>query len=196
MIFLCAVAGILLADFVSGMVHWLADTWGTVEIPILGPALLRPFREHHIDPAAITRHDFIETNGDPFAMMIPWMLRVTYKFMTFTPEAIQAEYNFLMFLFLAAIFISLTNQSHKWSHTYFGLPWCITLLQDLHLLLPRRHHRVHHVSPHETYYCITTGWLNRAMEAVGFWPALETIVTALTGAQPRVDDMAWARKSE
>ena len=31
-----AVIGALLADFTSGLAHWAADSYGTVEMPVLG----------------------------------------------------------------------------------------------------------------------------------------------------------------
>ncbi|ROT75362.1 hypothetical protein C7M84_006093, partial [Penaeus vannamei] len=90
---------------------------------------IRPFREHHIDPTSITRHDFIETNGDNFMLTLPGLMSMTWNFCTKTNEQIQANYYWFSYLYLLAIFVSLTNQIHKWSHTYFGLPRWVTILQ-------------------------------------------------------------------
>ncbi|XP_055634961.1 plasmanylethanolamine desaturase isoform X1 [Toxorhynchites rutilus septentrionalis] len=189
-----AAFGILTADFGSGLVHWGADTWGSVDLPILGKNFLRPFREHHIDPTSITRHDFIETNGDNFMVALPILGKLAWNFITRSNSEIQQEYAMSAYLFFCSIFIAMTNQIHKWSHTYWGLPKWVLFLQHHHIVLPRRHHRIHHVAPHETYFCITTGWLNWPLEKIKFWSTLEAIIEACTGHKPRADDFKWAQK--
>lgn len=71
---------------------------------------LRPFREHHIDPTSITRHDFIETNGDNFMVTIPILGVLFYNFLTKTPENIQQDFGWISYLFLCSIFVAMTNQ--------------------------------------------------------------------------------------
>jgi ubiquitin-conjugating enzyme E2 variant len=188
-------AGILTADFLSGIVHWSCDSWGSVETFVLGKAFIRPFREHHIDPTSITRHDFIETNGDNFLVCVPPLAFMSYGLIWV--QDFYTNYGLLTWYFyLLAIFISMTNQIHKWSHTYFGLPKYVEILQEFHIILPKKHHRVHHVAPHETYFCITTGWLNYPLEKISFWSRLEIIIERLTGSKPRSDDLNWANKKQ
>jgi ubiquitin-conjugating enzyme E2 variant len=111
------VLGILTADLASGIVHWGADTWGSVDMPFIGRNFLRPFRQHHIDPTSITRHDFIETNGDNFAANVPYLLYMAYKFTYFTDTEIRRLYNFEVYMFLLAIFVSMTNQVRNPSYS-------------------------------------------------------------------------------
>jgi len=187
--------GILAADFFSGFVHWAADTWFTVDLPIFGPSIIRSFREHHIDPMAILNHDFIETNADTFMLTIPFTLVNCYSFLT--GAKVQDDLFFDTFLLSLCVFVSLTNEFHKISHDYRGHygKW-VKPLQSAWLILPQSHHRIHHIRPHSTYYCITTGWLDRPLEAIDFWRRLERLITQLTGAVPRADDHKWTQLTQ
>lgn len=71
---------------------------------------LRPFREHHIDPTSITRHDFIETNGDNFMVTIPFLYKLTWDFLTLPESEIQQKFVWTCYWFLLAIFVAMTNQ--------------------------------------------------------------------------------------
>ena len=157
-------------------------------------AFIRPFREHHIDPLAITRHDFIEANGDNCLITLPFLAFFSFIMYHQTGEEFRAWYSAYAFLLALGIMVTFTNQIHKWSHTYGRLPALVEWLQRCHLILPRQHHRVHHVAPHETYFCITTGWCNYPLEVMGFWTGLEYLIEKVTGDKPRVDDLKWANK--
>jgi len=181
--------GYVAADFISGMVHWLADTWGSPDLPFIGQALIRPFREHHVDQKEITRHDFIETNGNNcFVSLLP-----TIGGMLLPLD--EPGWLFLATLFFSvSLWVLLTNQFHKWSHLD-SPPRLVDWLQRMSLILPRDHHAVHHTAPYARYYCITVGWLNEPLYRVRFFQALEWLITATTGLLPREDDIG-ARAAE
>ncbi|MFO0594153.1 MAG: fatty acid desaturase family protein [Myxococcaceae bacterium] len=181
--------GFVMADFVSGFVHWLADTWGSTDMPILGKSLIRPFREHHVDEKAITRHDYIETNGANCMIAVP-----VAAMALFIPLDIEGWVGAGLFSLVSIgsmiFWVMMTNQIHKWSHLdEKDTPGWLKFLQKWHLILPADHHQVHHTAPYDKYYSITTGWLNWPMTKIGFYRGLERMVTAVTGAIPRKDDI-------
>ena len=111
-----------------------------------------------------------------------------------TQEQITFWFPGYLYLIALAFFVTFTNQIHKWSHTYSGLPWIIEKLQDWRIILPKRHHRNHHVAPHEVYFCITTGWCDHPLELMRFWTMVEWAIFKVTGFRAREDDSKWTNK--
>jgi ubiquitin-conjugating enzyme E2 variant len=171
-----AMAAYLAADFVSGLVHWLADTFGTEETPFFGPKFVKNFRNHHTDPKGITRHDFVETNGDNCLVSLP-VMGTTYWLVPIEDELWGACVG--MFILAMMLFVLLTNQLHKWAHMDEP-PAFIRPLQRTFLVLAPSHHAVHHASPHDRNYCITSGWLNPILDGIGFFKAMEKLVVTTT----------------
>ena len=102
--------------------------------------LVRPFREHHVDEKAITRHDFIETNGNNCLISLPVALMALS--IPLGPGEWQWLRQFVAVSLGAMIFwVMATNQFHKWSHMD-SPPALIGFLQRVHLILPPDHHRL------------------------------------------------------
>jgi len=168
-------SGYVLADFASGVVHFLFDRFFSLETPLLGASFVAPFRMHHSDPKDITKHGFIETNGNNSLATMPFLLALI---------VLPFDYTSAWQLFIVVIITSaavgtfLTNQFHKWAHSDHP-PVVVMWLQDHHVILPRKHHQLHHSHPYDTHYCITTGWLNEILNRIGFWRALERAGVAI-----------------
>ena len=165
---LCSFAGLCLADFGSGVVHWAADTYGNPQLPIFG-GFVRTFREHHADQVDITRHDFVETNGDVCIFSSP----VHLALLLFVENA------FALCCVLGVFVGSYTNsQIHKWSHSV-ERPWLVRGLQRVRGVLSPDHHARHHSGPHRSHYCITTGWMNWVLDGTQFFRRLEWLLSKL-----------------
>jgi len=187
-IVVACVFAMTLADLVSGLVHWGADTWGTLDTPFVGKTFIRSFREHHLDPFRITVHDVIETNGDNCMTTLPLLAILAFKVDIRDENA--GDLFKVWFIAFLCIWVSLTNQIHKWAHM-IKPPKFVALLQDWYIILPRKNHQIHHHTPFDRFYCITTGWLNPLLGSIGFWKRMENTITWLTGEIPRKDDAFW-----
>ncbi len=174
-------AGYVGADFVSGIVHWLADTYGTEKTFIAGPNLVRPFREHHRWPEDITKHDFIETNGNNCLITVPVMALVAL--IPIAPGQHVVLFGVTAFLSLS-LSVFATNQFHKWAHTATP-PSIVRAMQACRLILPRDHHQIHHTPPFDRYYCITTGWLNWPLRILRFYEISEWTLRLVLRWEPR-----------
>jgi len=188
------ICGLLFSDFMSGLVHWGADTWGNLEWPLVGKTFIRSFREHHVAPSAMCNHDLIETNGDNFMLVAyPLYSLCRTDVLRNSSDGITPPW-FDVFTYCfwlsAAVGVALTNQIHKWSHT-FRPPTVVVWLQNSGLILPKDNHLLHHRPAFDGYYCITTGWLNPVLEKIQFWKITEQLVSKVTGLIPREDDYKW-----
>jgi len=171
-----ALAAWIAADLLSGIAHWAFDTWGGVRTPLIGPAFIRPFREHHVDPQAMTRHDFIETNGSSCLGCIPLLAAAL---------ALPAGSLLKIFLTSLSLAVLATNQCHKWAHMKAqDLPALVRLAQRWRIVLEPAQHRLHHAQPFDTRYCMTSGWLNAPLDRLGFFRRLERALRAVRPGQP------------
>ena len=178
-----AVLAYLAADFISGFVHFLADNFGSSEMPVLGPGFIGAFREHHEDPMGITRHDFIDTNGNNSLVSLPFMLLV---WLVVPIEITVGGYFFGAFFLLLCLAVFLTNQFHKWAHME-DPPSFAVWLQRRGLILSKEHHDVHHASPYDTYYCITVGFWNPLLDRTRFFERTERLLRRIVpGADSRL----------
>jgi ubiquitin-conjugating enzyme E2 variant len=178
--------GWVAADLLSGLVHWSFDTWGSIHTPVLGRRFIRPFREHHWDPAAMTRHDFVEVAGSSCLAALP-VLALSCWLPLHGKAAVAAQ----AVLLFTALGVLLTNQCHKWAHLpATEVPALVRLAQRLHLVLRAEDHLRHHMHPFDSHYCTASGWLNRPLHAIGFFRRLERVLSRRMRWHARADDLS------
>ncbi len=177
----------ILADFVSGLVHWFADTYGADDTPLFGPWLIKPFRHHHLYPRDICTHNLVLTIGNSCTVTVPLQAGVLYLMLndddvSITKAALAIVSN------LFAIAMVATNILHKWAHAE-KTNWLISALQRSRIFLRPVDHDLHHTRPFDSHYCITNGWLNPLLERIRFFRNLEAALAAV-GIKPNESSYA------
>lgn len=163
----------LLADFISGLVHWWEDrantktsNWEFIN------GVRRDNERHHNMPGYLLRFSWwgnISTTA-----ILAWPLALLF---------VLLGENFLAMTFL---FLGFGNLVHRFAHDMSfnkTRPRIIKVLQWTGLFISFKQHAEHHfdhrtgklLSREESYrrYCVMTSWLNPVLDGIGFWDLLE-----------------------
>lgn len=127
--FVQTILGIEVADFVSGLVHWMFDTYFEQTTPLIGPRIVYFFREHHRSPTVMTKRSFFDVSSYNF------FLSLVVSFVWF------ASLGPSLMLMVFFIFSSLTNQNIVY-HSLFIISSVLTLYYQksiIHLII------IHHI---------------------------------------------------
>lgn len=158
----------LIADFVSGIGHWLEDRYFDESLPILGKYVAAPNQMHHSQP-----NEFLAGG---------------YWFRNWT-TIVPAGLAFLLTLWtpwcLVFLFVSQANEIHAWAHQRCN--WFVRMLQETGFFQSPRQHGQHHKAPFDCRYCVMTDFLNPVLDAFMFWSLLEKVVS-MFGIRPIIQD--------
>jgi ubiquitin-conjugating enzyme E2 variant len=176
--FLCKlVVTWLVTDFISGVVHWLEDSYGHPHMPVIGRYITKPDLLHHYHPRKFVTNSWF-SSSDLLLILCSAALLVALALGRLSPM-----------VFVGAVLGVNANQIHKWCHrTPRENGALIVVLQRLHLVQTPLQHHHHHVGKKDAAYCVLTGALNPVLDHCRFWRALEWVVFAVFRIRKRDDD--------
>lgn len=163
------VVGWLLADLLSGLVHWAGDTLGSERTPVLGPSFIAPFREHHDDPQAMVAHGTVELVGSTALLALPSLVPVTHLVAFEGQGSLRLALGGVLLATLLGVVV--TNLVHRWAHMDRP-PAVAALLQRTGLILTPARHERHHTAPFDGWFCISSGLLDGLLMRIGLWERL------------------------
>jgi hypothetical protein len=135
--------------------------------------LIAPFREHHVDPAALARHGLLERNGNNCLAALPVLALAGWSCGAVLDGA---AFPSLRSGWLSALACTLcaSNQLHAWAH-HPCPPRIVRVLQGAGVVLGPEHHAVHHRGGRS--YAVVSGWSNPWLDRI--LSAAERRLTAL-----------------
>ena len=160
----CFAVSVLIADLLSGLIHWADDTWlAPGKSALLDRFIVTDNIDHHRNPGNIRTASYWGINRVTIALAAV----VTALLLLFHVHAWEA--------YLVIALLSHSNQVHRWAHSSNN-PRIVTFLQRYGILQSAAHHAKHHKNPYASRYCAITEYLNPVLDRIRFWRALENVV--------------------
>lgn len=153
----------LLADLVSGVVHWLEDVYAKPGMLFINKITVEN-ELHHVRPREFLKNNWWQSSWD-IALAGLIIVATAWWFNVLSWEIV-----------LFAILVANTNQIHKWSHQTKRENHAIVMfLQKIQVLQGPKHHGKHHGGEKNTHYCVVTPFLNPVLEKLNLWRNLERL---------------------
>jgi len=175
--FLQIIIGYILADLVTGIFHWVEDSYldYCIDVPIISD-IAKDNELHHYFPRTILSYSYLEN------MYVTFPLTIIFLLILYLLNKSLFKYVYLIASF--AFFSITSNLIHRLSH----MRECenlrvITFLQNLGILSSHKTHQVHHLES-KSKYCPISEYNNYILDYIQFWRALEHIIFIVTGIQP------------
>lgn len=146
----------LLADFVSGFIHWLEDVYAKPGMRFIHQIAVDN-QLHHTRPRELLKKSWWHSSWD-IVLACVVLIASTWWFNALSWEVV-----------LFSVLITNANQIHKWS-------------QAAQILQGPRQHSKHHSGDKNTHYCVMTNVLNPLLEKVHFWRGLENLLRKIYAA--------------
>jgi hypothetical protein len=155
---------ILAADFISGIIHWLEDTYAVPgKSKFLDKHIVLPNIDHHRNPGYIVRGTYLSN------------VLVSVILCGLAGLALYLAGIRFWQPYLTLLIASQANQTHAWAHTR-RVPKFVRYLQSFGALQSTFHHSEHHYPPYDIKYCTITNCLNPLLDRVNFWRFLERCI--------------------
>ncbi len=165
----------LVADFLSGLIHWWEDRYITSSSPsLLGKYVGEPNERHHSEPNYFLQFSYF--NRVYVSVVISLIVGLAFWMIGIRDWQV----------YFVLLVLSQSNQIHAWAHQGRSQngPF-VTFLQRTGFLQSTKHHAKHHGKPHTFNYCILTNWLNPVLEKIHFWAILEKLLAFFFKVQPQ-----------
>lgn len=161
----------MLADFLTGLVHWAEDVFLNEETKF---EFLNQIKEdndfHHIKPTAMLFHSYWGNINTSAPFTIPLSISLYFS-------------GAPLVLWLAVFFATFANITHRWAHTpRRQIPKIVVKIQKTGLFISPRHHNEHHFKPGglvakrdaNKHFCPMTNYLNPILDRIGFFRRLKS----------------------
>lgn len=166
MIFLQVIVAWFLADFITGVIHWIEDRYLDAGQSLeFARGVATDNILHHDEPTAMCRNT-------------PWENMRSAAYFAWPIAGFAIFLGAPLWLWLGLAFTSVGNLVHRFSHMpKRDVPRLIRAMQELGLFISAKHHQTHHYAMGQKIgkamanraYCPMSDWVNPVIDRIHFW---------------------------